>query len=160
MNIAEVKEMLALVNASDLTEFDLQIDNVVLHMSKNTNSANVNQQVATPSSEVTVAQSANQTVRSQPSTITEAEIAEEVITEKEGSLVRAPIVGVVYLAASPDKPDFKKVGDTVEIGETLCIVEAMKLMNEITSDVAGTIAEILIENEQVVEYNQPLYRIV
>lgn len=157
MNIAEVKEMLALVDASDLTEFDLQIDNVVLHMSKNTTPsvpAMPSTSVETANTQPSVAPVATPTVEA--SSI----LVEEEIVEKEGTLVHAPIVGVVYLASSPDKPNFKKVGDAVEIGETLCIVEAMKLMNEITSEVAGTVAEILVDNEQVVEYNQPLYRIV
>lgn len=71
--------------------------------------------------------------------------------------VKSPIVGIVYLQPSPDKPAFKKVGDKVTKGEVICIIEAMKLMNEVTSDVDGEIAAILIDNEEVVEYGQPLF---
>lgn len=71
----------------------------------------------------------------------------------------APLVGTVYLQPKPESPMFKSVGDQVKIGETVAIIEAMKLMTEIKSDVAGTIVEVLVENEQVVDYDKPLYRV-
>ena len=66
---------------------------------------------------------------------------------------------MTYLKPSPDKPNFKQVGDRVQKGDVVCIVEAMKVMNEITSDISGEIVEVLVENEQVVEFNQPLFRV-
>lgn len=71
--------------------------------------------------------------------------------------VLSPIVGTFYRAPSPDADAFVQVGQHVNVGDTLCIVEAMKLMNEIESDVAGTIVKILVENGQPVEYNQPVF---
>ncbi len=71
--------------------------------------------------------------------------------------VLSPIVGTFYRAPSPDADSFVQVGQHVNVGDTLCIVEAMKLMNEIESDVAGTIVKILVENGQPVEYNQPVF---
>ncbi len=73
--------------------------------------------------------------------------------------ITAPIVGTFYAGPSPDAPDYVKVGDKVEAGAVLCIIEAMKLMNEIEADTAGTVKEILIENEEPVEYGQVLFRI-
>ncbi|ARA93047.1 acetyl-CoA carboxylase, biotin carboxyl carrier protein [Rhodothermaceae bacterium RA] len=73
--------------------------------------------------------------------------------------VKAPIVGTFYRAPSPDADPFVQVGDRVKPGDVLCIIEAMKLMNEIESEVAGTVTEILVENAQPVEYDQPLFRI-
>jgi acetyl-CoA carboxylase biotin carboxyl carrier protein len=73
--------------------------------------------------------------------------------------VTAPIVGTFYSAPSPDVDDYVKVGDRVERGTVLCIIEAMKLMNEIEAETAGTIAEILVRNEEPVEYGQVLFRI-
>ena len=73
--------------------------------------------------------------------------------------VLSPIVGTFYRAPAPDADAFAKVGDHVTVGQTLCIVEAMKLMNEIESDVTGTIVKILVENQNPVEYNQPLFEI-
>ncbi|XJS11413.1 acetyl-CoA carboxylase biotin carboxyl carrier protein [Aerococcaceae bacterium WGS1372] len=80
-------------------------------------------------------------------------------TEIEGQVITSPMVGVVYLQPSPDKDPFVKVGDQVAEGDTVVIVEAMKLMNEIQSNLSGIVVEILVENETVVEYGQPLIRI-
>ncbi len=79
---------------------------------------------------------------------------------KGGHLVESPIVGTFYSAASPDAEAFVTVGSKVKKGDVLCIIEAMKLMNEIEADADGEIAEILVENEEGVEYGQPLFRIV
>ena len=81
-------------------------------------------------------------------------------SQQEGTLVLSPTVGVFYASPSPDARPFVEVGDQVKKGDTLCIIEAMKLMNEIPAEVDGTIAEICVGNGQVVEYNQPLFRIV
>lgn len=85
---------------------------------------------------------------------------ETVQTQQEGTMVLSPTVGVFYASPSPDARPFVEVGDQVKKGDTLCIIEAMKLMNEIPAEVDGTIAEICVGNGQVVEYNQPLFRIV
>lgn len=79
--------------------------------------------------------------------------------DSEGQLITSPMVGVVYLQPSPDKDPFVKVGDQISEGDTVVIVEAMKLMNEIQSNLSGTVVEILVENETVVEFGQPLIRI-
>ena len=79
--------------------------------------------------------------------------------EKAGELVKSPLVGTFYAAPSEDAEPFVKVGDTVKKGQTVAIVEAMKLMNDIESDFDGTVAEILVENGEMVEYGQPLFRI-
>jgi acetyl-CoA carboxylase biotin carboxyl carrier protein len=74
-----------------------------------------------------------------------------------GHHVKSPMVGTVYLSATPGKPPFVSVGQKVKIGDTLCIIEAMKMFNKIEADKAGTISARLIENEQPVEYDQPLF---
>jgi len=76
---------------------------------------------------------------------------------QEGQLVKAPMVGTFYRSPSPDAKPFVEVGQTVKKGDTVCIVEAMKLMNEIETDVAGVVKAILVENGQPVEYGQPLF---
>ncbi len=73
--------------------------------------------------------------------------------------VTAPIVGTFYAAPAPDVPNYVKPGDRVQVGAVLCIIEAMKLMNEIEADVAGTVVEVLVKNEDPVEYGQVLFRI-
>ena len=76
--------------------------------------------------------------------------------EPEGHLVKSPMVGTFYRSASPGGKAFVEVGDTVQAGDTLCIIEAMKLMNEIESDQSGVVKEILVENGQPVEFGQPM----
>lgn len=78
---------------------------------------------------------------------------------QKGSLVLSPTVGVFYTSASPESKPYVEVGSRVKKGDTLCIIEAMKLMNEIPSEVDGTVVEVCVGNGQVVEYNQPLFRI-
>jgi acetyl-CoA carboxylase biotin carboxyl carrier protein len=74
-----------------------------------------------------------------------------------GSVARSPMVGTFYRAPNPESPNFVNIGDTVKVGQTLCIIEAMKLLNEIESEHAGVIKEILCENGQGVEFDQPLF---
>ena len=109
-----------------------------------------------------------QTVKEPISTRTEASVdipvapTESLSAEPEevaGEVVESPMVGVVYLQPGPDKDYFVQMGDRVEQGQTICIIEAMKLMNEIQAPKAGIVTEILIENEEVVEFGQPLIRI-
>lgn len=82
-----------------------------------------------------------------------------VTEEKKGELIKSPLVGTFYAAPSEDAEPFVKVGDTVKKGQTLAIVEAMKLMNEIESEYDGVVTEVLVKNEAPVEYGQPLFRI-
>jgi len=77
--------------------------------------------------------------------------------QPEGNVVKSPMVGTFYRSPSPNAKAFVEVGQSVKVGDTLCIIEAMKLMNEIESDVAGVVKDILIENGQPVEYGQPLF---
>ena len=87
------------------------------------------------------------------------EITQSEASENSGNIVVSPLVGTFYAAPAEDAEPFVKVGDTVKKGQTLAIVEAMKLMNEIESDYDGVIEEILVTNGQPVEYNQPLFRV-
>ena len=77
--------------------------------------------------------------------------------EPSGHVVKSPMVGTFYRASSPGSKPFVEIGDTIKEGETICIVEAMKILNEIEADKSGTVTQILVENGQAVEYGQPLY---
>lgn len=161
MNINEVKELLTQFDQSTLTEFDLKEGSFGLYMNKNkvtqksssdetkqaTNNNATNQETTEVASQtIEVKETVNETVKAE----VKPENSEEIIS---------PIVGVVYLKPAPDKENFKQVGDSVKKGDVVCIVEAMKLMNEITATVDGVITEVLIKNEDVVEFNQPLFRV-
>lgn len=80
--------------------------------------------------------------------------------EPEGNVITSPMIGTFYSAPSPGEPSFVKIGDEVEMGQVIGIVEAMKIMNEITADHAGVIVEALVQNAQPVEYGSPLFRVV
>jgi acetyl-CoA carboxylase biotin carboxyl carrier protein len=92
-----------------------------------------------------------------PAATSAAAPATEPAAGQEGHVVKAPMVGTFYRSASPDAKVFVEVGQTVKEGETICIIEAMKLMNEIESDASGVVKAILVENGQPVEYGQPLF---
>lgn len=149
MNINEVKELLAKFDQSTLTEFDLTEGNFELYMNKNKDSRR--QAAPAPVAPAAPVPAPAVTSETAPGATTAPKAA------PSGHIVKSPIVGVVYLQPSPDKPAFKAVGEKVKKGDVLCIVEAMKLMNEIVSDKDGTVTEVLIENEAVVEFGQPLF---
>jgi acetyl-CoA carboxylase biotin carboxyl carrier protein len=83
--------------------------------------------------------------------------AEKILNVTKGHVVKSPMVGTFYRAPSPGAKPFIEVGQTVKQGQTLCIIEAMKMLNQIEADASGTIAEILVENEQAVQFDQPLF---
>ncbi len=91
-----------------------------------------------------------------------APVASQPAVTKAGTnekIIESPLVGTFYSSPSPDAPSYVKVGDVVKVGMVICIVEAMKVMNEITAEVNGTVTEILVANSQPVEYGQPLFKI-
>lgn len=152
MQQEELKDLLHIFDQSSLTEFDLKEGSFELYFNKNNTPRN---QTTAPVSPVDTTASMVQQATAE-NAVNERPVAEK--TEKtEGTAIVSPIVGVVYLSPAPDQADFKKVGDHVEKGEVVCIVEAMKVMNEITSDISGEIVEVAVENEQVVEYGQSLF---
>ncbi len=155
MNFSEIKELLELFEAGSIRELDLNQGDLSLYLNKNEDSRPVVQESAPQT--VTAP---TQVVPSAPVEAAQAPVAEsKPAVEAEGTTVKSPIVGVVYTSSEPSAPSFVSVGDKVAVGDTLCIVEAMKIMNEIKSDVAGIVTEILIENEDVVEFGQALFRI-
>lgn len=157
MNINEVKDLLTQFDESTLTEFDLREGSFGLYMNKN----KVTQKTLSGEvKQVTDNNTTNQETTEVTSQIIEVKeaVKTETIPENTEEII-SPIVGVVYLKPAPDKENFKQVGDSVKKGDVVCIVEAMKLMNEITATVDGVITEVLIQNEDVVEFNQPLFRV-
>lgn len=157
METHEVKELLSQFDQSTLTELQLKKETFELYFNKNTTSGLQNASSAPASAPAANAAPTpvvpTSAVSATPDTV---EAAKPVL---EGKEVVSPLVGVVYLKPSPEKDNFKQIGDHVKKGDILCIVEAMKVMNEIVSDVDGELVEVLVESEQIVEYNQPLFRV-
>lgn len=145
MDLRKLKKLIDLVEASGISELELTEDGEKVRISRNFTSNAPVQQYAPM--QYTPAQQAN------AATIVEA-IAPVV---EEGHAVKSPMVGTFYRSPSPDTKSFVEVGDTVAVGDTLCIIEAMKLLNEIESDQAGVVKKILVDNGQAVEYGEPLF---
>ena len=156
MNLNDIKDLMAQFDQSSLREFSYKNGTDELQFSKNEARlvSEVAPQVApapllaTPSPATPA-----ETVVEETSAPAEASVA------AEGDLVESPLVGVAYLAAGPDKPAFVTVGDSVKKGQTLVIIEAMKVMNEIPAPKDGVVTEILVSNEEMVEFGKGLVRI-
>ena len=158
MNISEIKDLLAQFDASTLREFSYKNNGEELNLSKNQTSS-VTTSPAAPTVEVVASspQAPVAPVAAPAAVETPATPVEEASAQAaEGEVVESPLVGVAYLSPSPEKPAFVSVGDTVKKGQTLLIVEAMKVMNEIKAPCDGTVTSILVENEALVEYDQAL----
>ena len=145
---------MAQFDSSSLREFYYRNASDELHFSKNTLAPA--ETAVQPILEVPLTP-----IEAQPASVNSAPVEVEVNTEvvAEGDLVESPLVGVAYLAPAPDKPNFVSVGDTVKKGQTLLIIEAMKVMNEVPAPKDGVVTEVLVENEEVVEFGKGLVRI-
>jgi len=152
MDLHYLKELLAIFDASSATELMIEEEGASVSISKR-GPDQVLAQVAAPAAHTHVPAHGTNT---QPAPAQAMPAAAPVADENTHTIL-SPIVGTFYSAPSPDAPAFVQVGSRISVGQTLCIVEAMKLMNEIESDVSGTIVSILANNAQAVEYNQPLF---
>jgi len=155
MNQKEIKELIEFLIEKDITEFELERGDVKLRVKRGGEQAAGAAHFAaspTPAVPQTSASAVSTGAVGAKETPKEAPVAEENL-----HIVRSPIVGTFYESPSPGSPPFVKVGDKVEVGEVLCIVEAMKLMNEIECDVAGEVVKKLGSNGQPIEYGQELF---
>src|SRR4051812_3903651 len=151
MDLRKVKTLIELVESSGIGELEIQEGEERIRITRSPPVAAPTVMVATPMA------TAAAPIESQALTAPSAPAAP---AEPEGHVVKSPMVGTFYRAASPDAKAFVEVGDSVQAGDPLCIIEAMKLMNEIESDHAGVVKEILVENGQPVEFGQPLVILV
>lgn len=161
MNLNEIKDLMTQFDQSSLREFSYKNGTDELQFSKN--EARMASEAPAQVAPVPTAVAASPVV-SAPSTPVESSVEEapapaETTVAPEGDVVESPLVGVAYLAAGPDKPAFVTVGDSVKKGQTLVIIEAMKVMNEIPAPKDGVVTEILVSNEEMVEFGKGLVRI-
>ncbi|HEX6136838.1 MAG TPA: acetyl-CoA carboxylase biotin carboxyl carrier protein [Casimicrobiaceae bacterium] len=150
MDLRKLKTLIDLVETSGIAELEIQEGEERVRITR-----------ASPQSQQTVIHAAPQavTTAAAPAAAVAAlpAVPEAAAPVAEGHAVKSPMVGTFYRSASPGAAPFVEIGDTVAQGDTLCIVEAMKLMNEIEADAAGTVKAILVENGQPVEFGQPLF---
>ena len=152
--IQHIEHLLNFMTEHNLEEFEYSRGDLKIRLKKPSANAVLSRPVAAP--EIIIAGAATAPAASAPTA--PAAVAEARSTE-DLHLVKSPIVGTYYASPSPGAEAFVKIGGYVETGQTLCIVEAMKLMNEIESDISGEVLRIFAENGQPVEYGQPLFGI-
>jgi len=146
MNIKEIKEMINLMNENNLSELELEKQGLKIRLRKGTEGV-VEKIVEVVSPKAALAATLQQVPAEQAAPPVPSKTIE----------IKSPMVGTFYAAPSPDAPPFVKSGDRIEVGQVVCIIEAMKLMNEIKSDVKGKVASVLIENADPVEFGQALF---
>lgn len=156
MDINLIKRLIKIVEKSEITDFAIEEGDLKIKISKNNKALQKNGTI--PEVNFTPALQ-NINAESNSPKIEESKEAVEESTNGKLHKVLSPIVGTFYRAPAPDADPYVQVGDNVSQNTVLCIVEAMKLMNEIESDVSGKIVKILVENGTPVEYNQPLFLI-
>ncbi|OQA56355.1 MAG: Biotin carboxyl carrier protein of acetyl-CoA carboxylase [Candidatus Omnitrophica bacterium ADurb.Bin277] len=151
MNVKEIKELLELMAEHNVSEIEIEKENMKVKLRKVLGGKIIADQVqAVP---------AVMPAMSMPAPQAAAVSAAVPVAEEGIVIVRSPMVGTFYAAPAPDQPPYVSTGKSVKEGDVLCIVEAMKLMNEIKSETGGTVVEILVRNGQTVEYDQPIMKI-
>ncbi len=184
MKFGEVKELIAIFEKTDLNDMEVQLDNAVVRLNRGravpmqamplhtmppmpavVPAPSVQAQrpetvlmPGSPSGESAVPLSKEE-IDNLLDSVPQDKKAEENSATGNGKFIKAPIVGTFYQSASPEKPPYVNVGDTVSKGDIVCIIEAMKFMNEVTSEENGKITEILVEDGQFVEFGEPLFRL-
>ena len=152
MNIKEMKEMLQLMAEHNLTEIEIEKDGLKIKFKKGSGGRIIQEEMGHPSMVVPISASSEKMSATM-------EGPKPVQESPNLVVVRSPMVGTFYSAPGPDQPAYVADGKKVKEGDVLCIVEAMKLMNEIKSEVSGTMVEIFVKNGQPVEFDQPLFKI-
>lgn len=147
MDLRKLKKLIDLVEESGIAELELTEDNEKVRISRNFTSSGQMQNYAP----MQYAQPQINATAAAPAAVEIAPVVDE------GHAVKSPMVGTFYRSPSPDAKAFVEIGDTVAIGDTICIIEAMKLLNEIEADKAGVIKKILVDNGQAIEYGEPLF---
>lgn len=148
MDLNLIKKLVRIVDTSEITDLEVEENGLRVKIAKKIRIAH-----SQPAASI------QPSLQMQSSPAAEAEVKKEAEVNKNLHEVRSPIVGTFYRAPAPDADPYVQVGDSVSAGSVLCIVEAMKLMNEIESDISGKVVKILTENGRPVEYNQPLFLI-
>lgn len=154
MNVEEIKELMTLFNDSNMTEFHLSNEEFEVQFSKREEYPQVVSNAVAP-----VANVASPVEAAPVSAAPSAEAQESPQVATDAKYITSPIVGVVYLQSSPDADPFVQVGKQITSNDTVCIIEAMKIMNEIKSDFNGEVVEVLVENGQMVDFGQKLFAI-
>ena len=147
MNLKEIKEVIQLMNENQLSEFEMEKDGLKIRLKKNPSG----------SFEQAVYETRPSGPQGRAASPAENQEAPKPQAAAAKSTIKSPMVGTFYTAPAPDAPPLVQIGTDVQIGQVICIIEAMKLMNEIKSEVKGKVKELLVHNGDPVEFGQPLF---
>ena len=151
MDFKKIKKLVSLVETSDISSLSVEEDNLKVEIKRENNATIIQQPIQAAPSQ-SIQQPAIQTQNAAPS----AEPS-EAPTSSDLTEIKSPMVGTFYASPNPESPVFVSIGSSIQKGDVICIVEAMKLFNEIESDFSGTIEKICVENGDAVEFGQPLF---
>lgn len=162
MDIKEIQELIKFVAKSGATEVNLEIDNVKISIKSPAKKGAVPETTIIQQIPVAQGTPAVMPVAAAPAPAVEAPATKAPAADKDSEeekyiTVKSPMIGTFYRKPSPDKDTFVNIGDTIKPGDVLCVVEAMKLFNEIESEVSGKIVKVLVDDSTPVEYDQPLF---
>lgn len=156
MKIKEIRDLIDFISQSELNEVNIETTDFKISVKKSPD-------ISVNSGELIIPPSNAQTITPVASNISETvELKRDTAEEKTGPAknlkeVKSPMIGTFYRAANPESPSFVEPGDRIKPGQTICIIEAMKLFNEIEAEISGTIVEVLVDNATPVEFDQPLF---
>lgn len=156
MDIKDIKELIELVNSSELSLFELKQGDLSIKMDKSLtrSSADRNEEVKN----LSIIKETTEVVATSEEKVTN-KVVNEAVLEEDLYVITSPMVGTFYGASAPGAPAFVSEGSSIKKGNTVCIIEAMKLMNEIESEVNGEVVKVLVEDGDMVEYGQPIFKI-
>ncbi|HZX75111.1 MAG TPA: acetyl-CoA carboxylase biotin carboxyl carrier protein [Cyclobacteriaceae bacterium] len=153
MNTSEIRDLIDFIAQSGLNEVNVETSELKLHVKREPDQK-VFKSTAAPSAPSLMAAPVHAAL---PSPTTSAPVASKPAASSTTVEIKSPMIGTFYRSANPDSPSFASVGDKITKGQTVCIIEAMKLFNEIESEVSGTIVKAMVENSSPVEYDQVLF---
>ncbi len=162
MNLNDIKELIEKIDSSNIAYFEVKVDNSYIKMDKSLTRSLKEENKVSKTLEAKEVDNEESLVSSKKSKEVSEEVNEEikkVVSEEDLYLVTSPMVGTFYESPGVGEPSYVSVGSKISSGDVLCIIEAMKLMNEIESEIAGEIVEVLVQNGNMVEYGQPLFKV-
>lgn len=158
MKAKEIQELIDFISKSGLDEVNIETEQFKIKVRKN---SEVKQQIITPTTPapVQVTAPAPTAVPPEENGVSPAAEPSQEVSKNGYTEIKSPMIGTFYRSSGPDAEPFVSVGDKINVGQTVCIVEAMKLFNEIESEISGTVVKVLVDNSTPVEYDQPLFLI-
>ena len=157
MNLKQIQDLIKFVSKSGVTEVSLETKEIKITIKTGNKTETVVTQVVPQIAAAPIAQPVVQAPTPAPQTVAEKAAETKAGNEAKYITIKSPMIGTFYRTPSPDKPTFVNIGDEIKPGKVICIIEAMKLFNEIESEVSGKIVKVLVDNASPVEYDQPLF---